>query len=258
MLATNGLLHDAMLEVIAVVPRSACSAADEVISTRDSRRQNAKRFGPLSGANSGIAPALTSCEGAHPMRRLIPARLRASAAIAGLIASIVAVVAVVLLVPSIASAQQSLNFSVGGFVPRRRGRPRCRRCAGQQPGFPRLRHQRLQRRDVRRRVAGRPRRQVRGRARRRLLPSRPCRQSTADFVNANGSEIEQDLKLRVVPFTATVRFLPLGHDNGIEPYIGARRRRAQLALQREPGSSSRPTARSSATTSSAAAPRPVR
>ena len=41
-----------------------------------------------------------------------------------------------------------------------------------------------------------------------------------DFVNANGSEIEQDLKLRVVPFTATVRFLPLGHGNGIEPYIG--------------------------------------
>jgi outer membrane protein W len=42
-----------------------------------------------------------------------------------------------------------------------------------------------------------------------------------NFVNTNGSEIEQDLKLRVVPFTATVRFLPMGHHNGIEPYIGA-------------------------------------
>jgi outer membrane protein W len=43
-----------------------------------------------------------------------------------------------------------------------------------------------------------------------------------DFVNADGSEIEQDLKLRVIPFTATVRFLPLGrHNGGIEPYIGA-------------------------------------
>jgi hypothetical protein len=42
-----------------------------------------------------------------------------------------------------------------------------------------------------------------------------------DFVNTNGSEIEQDLKLRVVPFTATVRFLPMGRNNGIEPYIGA-------------------------------------
>ncbi len=42
-----------------------------------------------------------------------------------------------------------------------------------------------------------------------------------DFVNTNGTEIEQDLKLRVIPFTATVRWLPLGHHNGVEPYIGA-------------------------------------
>jgi hypothetical protein len=33
-----------------------------------------------------------------------------------------------------------------------------------------------------------------------------------DFVNSNGNEIQQDLKLRIVPFTATVRFLPLGHE----------------------------------------------
>ena len=43
----------------------------------------------------------------------------------------------------------------------------------------------------------------------------------SNLVNDNGSEIEQDLKLRVVPFTATVRFLPLGHTTGVEPYIGA-------------------------------------
>jgi outer membrane protein W len=42
-----------------------------------------------------------------------------------------------------------------------------------------------------------------------------------DFVNANGSEIEQDLLLRVIPFTATIRYLPLGHHDGIVPYIGA-------------------------------------
>jgi outer membrane protein W len=41
------------------------------------------------------------------------------------------------------------------------------------------------------------------------------------YVNANGSEIEQSLKLRMVPFTATVRWLPLGRSAGIEPYIGA-------------------------------------
>jgi hypothetical protein len=41
-----------------------------------------------------------------------------------------------------------------------------------------------------------------------------------DLVNANGSEIRQDLRLRINPFTATIRFLPLGHTNGFEPYIG--------------------------------------
>jgi hypothetical protein len=42
-----------------------------------------------------------------------------------------------------------------------------------------------------------------------------------DSVNLNGSDIVQDLRLRVVPFTATVRFLPLGHNSGVQPYIGA-------------------------------------
>lgn len=42
----------------------------------------------------------------------------------------------------------------------------------------------------------------------------------ADFVNANGSEIDQELKLRVAPFTATIRFLPLGN-NEVTPYVGA-------------------------------------
>ena len=42
----------------------------------------------------------------------------------------------------------------------------------------------------------------------------------ADFTDDNGNEIEQDLKLRVVPITATVRFLPAGR-GGVEPYVGA-------------------------------------
>jgi hypothetical protein len=41
-----------------------------------------------------------------------------------------------------------------------------------------------------------------------------------NFVNTNGSEIMQDLKLRIVPITATVRFLPLGRRSVVEPYIG--------------------------------------
>jgi opacity protein-like surface antigen len=39
-------------------------------------------------------------------------------------------------------------------------------------------------------------------------------------VRDDGAELEQDLKLRIIPMTATVRFLPLGR-GGVEPYIGA-------------------------------------
>jgi hypothetical protein len=35
-----------------------------------------------------------------------------------------------------------------------------------------------------------------------------------------GDPIIADLKLRVVPMTATFRFLPLGHHDGVQPYIG--------------------------------------
>jgi hypothetical protein len=41
-----------------------------------------------------------------------------------------------------------------------------------------------------------------------------------DFTNANGSEIEQNLGLRVVPVTASIRFLPIGRGKAVEPYVG--------------------------------------
>jgi outer membrane protein W len=41
-----------------------------------------------------------------------------------------------------------------------------------------------------------------------------------NFVDTNGNDVAQDLKLRIIPFTATVRFLPLGHE-AFQPYIGA-------------------------------------
>jgi hypothetical protein len=41
------------------------------------------------------------------------------------------------------------------------------------------------------------------------------------LVNTDGSDIQQTLKLRIVPFTALVRFLPLGRDAPVQPYIGA-------------------------------------
>jgi hypothetical protein len=41
-----------------------------------------------------------------------------------------------------------------------------------------------------------------------------------DFVDVDGSEIEQELRLRMVPFSFTVRALPLGQSNPFQPYIG--------------------------------------
>ncbi len=41
------------------------------------------------------------------------------------------------------------------------------------------------------------------------------------LVDENGADIEQDFKLREVPFTATFRFLPLGRGAAIRPYVGA-------------------------------------
>jgi hypothetical protein len=42
-----------------------------------------------------------------------------------------------------------------------------------------------------------------------------------DFVDDDGTEIDQDLKLRIIPLTATVRVLPLGQQRAVQPYFGA-------------------------------------
>jgi opacity protein-like surface antigen len=39
-------------------------------------------------------------------------------------------------------------------------------------------------------------------------------------VHPDGREIEQDFRLRLVPMTAVVRFLPAGRGGAIEPYVG--------------------------------------
>ena len=41
-----------------------------------------------------------------------------------------------------------------------------------------------------------------------------------DLVNENLTEIRQEFKLRIIPYTATFRFLPLGR-RSVQPYIGA-------------------------------------
>jgi hypothetical protein len=40
------------------------------------------------------------------------------------------------------------------------------------------------------------------------------------LLNANGSEIEQELRLRLIPAALTFRVLPLGQDRGFQPYLG--------------------------------------
>lgn len=41
-----------------------------------------------------------------------------------------------------------------------------------------------------------------------------------DVVNSNGTEIAQDLKLRMTPIDLTARFLPVGRGAAAEPYVG--------------------------------------
>lgn len=42
-----------------------------------------------------------------------------------------------------------------------------------------------------------------------------------DFIDErNNSDIEQDLRLRVIPVSAVVRFLPWGHAGKVQPYLG--------------------------------------
>jgi hypothetical protein len=42
----------------------------------------------------------------------------------------------------------------------------------------------------------------------------------ADYVRPDGTEIEQQLKLRIIPMSATVRVLPLGRGTAFQPYVG--------------------------------------
>ena len=50
--------------------------------------------------------------------------------------------------------------------------------------------------------------------------SQSTRTADLDFQHPNGALIEQDLKLRIIPITATFRYLPIGHHDAIVPYVG--------------------------------------
>jgi hypothetical protein len=42
----------------------------------------------------------------------------------------------------------------------------------------------------------------------------------ADFIDPDGTEIDQDLRLRQVPFAFTVRLIPVSPSSPIQPYVG--------------------------------------
>jgi hypothetical protein len=42
-----------------------------------------------------------------------------------------------------------------------------------------------------------------------------------ELVDSDGTEIDQDLRLRIVPVAFTFRVLPMGQSSGVQPYFGA-------------------------------------
>ena len=156
------------------------------------------------------------------MRRLISSASKFCAT-AGVVALVVGFVA-----PPAASAQQMLNFTLGGFVPRG-GDCIEPHCTGRTNGdvlVNNLDFLGFDMKDFNGPTFGAEYLVGLGNSFEAGLGvgyyHRTSPAVYLDFVNSDGSEIEQDLKLRVIPFSATVRFLPMGRNNGlgIQPYIG--------------------------------------
>ena len=140
---------------------------------------------------------------------------------AGLKSCIVLAVAAVLMAPAVASAQQSVNFYLGGFVPRSEDARDPNDVLVQDSSFLDFNINNLSGATVGGEyLVGLGDKFDAGLGigvyQRSIL--------AADAFNefsGTGNPITATLKLRVVPFTATVRWLPLGHHDGIQPYVGA-------------------------------------
>lgn len=157
------------------------------------------------------------------MRRLITASLKAcaTAGVAGLVVGFVA--------PAAASAQQSLNFTIGAFTPRGGDclGSRCPDRTNDDVLANNLDFFDFNIKDFRGPTVGAEYLVGLGNSFEAGLGvgfyTRTVPSVFLDLINSDGSEIAQDLKLRVIPFSATVRYLPMGRNNGlgIQPYIGA-------------------------------------
>ena len=130
-------------------------------------------------------------------------------------------VAVLVLIPAITSAQQSLNLSLGGFSPRPEDSRDRQDVLVQDRSFLAFNVG-----DLSGFAIGGEYLLALGRNFDAGVGIGFYQRSTAAVDRFNefagtGDPIVADLKLRVVPVSATFRFLPLGHSNGIVPYIGA-------------------------------------
>jgi hypothetical protein len=129
--------------------------------------------------------------------------------------------AVLILSPAVASAQQSLNLSIGGFSPRPEDARDSQDVLVQNRSFLAFNISDLTGVAVGGEyLIGLGDNFDGGLGIGFYQRSTPAVDRFNEF-SGTGDPIVADLKLRVVPFTATFRFLPLGHRSGIVPYIGA-------------------------------------
>jgi len=128
-----------------------------------------------------------------------------------------------------ALAQQTFNVSLGYFT-LGAGCTCDRRRPQRQSELPRINVKDFNGASNRRRVAlpGWP---LHRGGRRRVVHTQDVPTVYSRLLNANGSEIEQELRLRMIPAALTFRVLPVGQDRGFQPYIGGASAH-QLALQR--------------------------
>jgi hypothetical protein len=206
-------------DALVVLSCSTCStfsSGDGVLSARDIRAADTPN--QANSARPGWHPSCYThnAKGALPMRRLF---ISLSAF------TLVAIVAG-FAAPPMASAQQSVNLYVGGFVPRSLD---ARSAANGQVSDDVLANDfnflAFNIKDFNGPTLGGEWLVGLGNNFEAGLGvgfySRTVPSVYLTQVNSNGTEIAQDLKLRVIPFTATVRFLPLGRHAPIQPYIGA-------------------------------------
>ncbi len=144
------------------------------------------------------------------MRRVLPAGLK----------SCTLAVTVLLMAPALASAQQSVNFYVGGFAPRAEDARDRQDVLVQDRSFLDFNVGDLNGPTIGAEwLVGLGDKFDAGLGLGFYQRSTPAADRFKEF-QGTGDPILADLKLRVVPFTATIRFLPLGHHDGIQPYIG--------------------------------------